>query len=105
MANLKVTPQELRNVSSRMSTARGSMENILNTMGNDISNMQNEIWDSASGRAFNDQFYTVRNNCTGALTAIATHLKNLEEAAGIFEDMEAEQLSRVSSLDSSKIFT
>ena len=104
MANLKVTPQELNGVSQRMSSARSSMENIMNAMGNDIQQMQNEIWDSASGRAFNDQFNNVRNNCKGALNALQNHLKNLAEAAGIFEQMEAAQKSRVTSLDSTRIF-
>ena len=105
MANLKVTPQELREVSSRMSSVRGSMEGIMNDMGNSIQQMSVEVWDSASGRAFNDQFTNVRNNCTGALNKLATHLANLAEAAGVFEQMEADQITKVSSLDSSKIFS
>ena len=104
MANLKVTPEELNSVSQRMSTARSTMENIMTTMGNDIQLMKSEIWDSASGRAFNDQFNNVRNNCKGALRALQTHLQNLAEAAGVFREMEAAQKSKVTALDASKIF-
>ena len=104
MANLKVTPQELNRVSTSMRNSQNAMTGILATMGQSIAAMQNDVWDSASGRAFDQQFQVVRNNCTRALSALATHNENLAKAAGVYEQMEAEQQSKVRALDSSNIF-
>ena len=104
MAILKATPEELRAVSQRMSTASGAMSGILNQMNNEIQSMPNEIWESASGRAYNEQFNNVRNNCQAALERLGRHLANLAESAQVLDEMEAAQQAAISSLDSSSIF-
>ena len=104
MAVLKVTPQELHATAQNMTNITNQMDNIANQMAQHIERMQNDVWDSGSGRAFVQQFNNVRSNTRGGHTALTTHYRNLAEAARVYERIEQEQTQKASSLDASKIF-
>ena len=104
MARLLVTPGELRNTSSTMAAARSQMNDILGNLKTQVNTMSTTIWDSASGRQFDQQFNSVRQNCTRALEALNTRLQSLAQAADVFDQMEQEQKQAVNQLDSSTIF-
>jgi len=102
--NLLVTPQELANMTQRMRMDRQSMENIMNQMTQSIQRLRNDLWDSASGNAFLQQWQNVTRNCQGALQTMHNHIENLAKSANVYEEMEASLTSMAGSLDSSNIF-
>jgi WXG100 family type VII secretion target len=102
---LLVTPQELTRVAGSMRSARSNMDQIMSQMLQNIQNLRQNLWDSAAGNAFLQQFQNVTRNCQGALQTMDNHIENLAKTANVYEQLEAELKSKASSLDSSNIFS
>ena len=88
MADIKVTSEELRNVSGNLSAGSGTVTEQLEAMKRQVDTLVASNWQGAASASFTDM-YTQWNTSAGqlrdALTGISTMLSNSAQA---YEDTE-----------------
>lgn len=105
MANiLKVTPSEVNGTAEKITTARDSMEALLNELNNKINNMVANDWVSNAGQTYENQFVALYNQVVRALDTIQQHANNLSQAATLYAENENDQATTVTNLDASGVF-
>jgi WXG100 family type VII secretion target len=101
---LKVTPEQVRNSASTIENLKNSMESLMQSMNTAVNGLQQDGWESGSGRDYAAQYQAVQRECTNALNAMIAKIRNLREAAAEYDNIEQAQQQKVSSLSTGNIF-
>lgn len=105
MANiLKVTPQEVTEKAKAITAVKDNMETLLTELDARIKTMTAEDWIGNAGTAYENQFVLLHNQVIRAMETVQTHANNLAEAASKYAELESDQASTASNLDSTNIF-
>jgi uncharacterized protein YukE len=73
------------------------MQNLMNTMQQKVTRL-NCVWDSVSGRAYQDKYKNVTRNINACLTDLSHHVKDLKDAAQQYKTMEDQNVTTVDKL-------
>ena len=88
MADIKVTSEELRNVSGQLATGSASVSEQLESMKRQVDALVSSNWQGAASASFNDM-YTQWNTSAAQLTeALQGISQMLNSSAQAYEDTE-----------------
>ena len=105
MANiLKVTTQEVTEKAKTITAVKDNMDTLLTELNSRIKAMTSEDWIGSAGAAYENQFVLLYNQVIRAMETVQTHANNLAEAAAKYAELENDQASTASNLDSTNIF-
>lgn len=105
MANvLKVTPQEVNDKAKEINTVKERMETLLMELDNRVKTMNAEDWIGDAGNAYGNQFVLLYNQVIRSMDTVQQYANNLSQAANRYAELESEQATAASSLDSTGIF-
>lgn len=97
-AFLKVNPADLYNKAQQIQAKIQGMTEILNQMTTAF-NTVSENWQSTSGDAYRDKADVLIGEIKESLENLEFYVKDLNDAATKYEDLESEIQGKVSSLD------
>lgn len=103
-SRLLVTPEEVSAKALEISNQKEAMEELMKDMNKKVDSLVQEAWIGEAGSAYQQQFQFVTQEVRDALTRIETHVRNLNDAAKAYDQLENETKSQVSALDTSNIF-
>lgn len=103
-AFLKVTPADLTTKAQQVQAKIQAMTDILNQMTSSF-NIVSENWQSTSGDTYRDKAEVLIKEISESLENLSYYVKDLNDAAGKYEELESEIQGKVSALDdASSIF-
>lgn len=97
-AYLKVNPADLTAKASQVQGKIDSMTDLMNQMTTTF-NTVSENWQSTSGDAYKEKADTLITEINESLTNLSFYVKDLNDAAAKYEDLESEIHGKVSGLD------
>lgn len=100
---LKVTPEEVHTKAQQIQSKRSELNTLMTDMKSIVDNIT-ESWNSDSGRAYQEQYTNVTRNINNSLEVLATHVRNLEDAASKYADIEESQGTAAKALSTENIF-
>lgn len=80
------------------------MDSLLRDLDTRISTMVTSEWIGDAGNAYQNQFVVLYNQVIRSLDVIQQHANNLSQAANRYAEIENEQITTSSGLDSTNIF-
>lgn len=100
--NIKVTPQELKNASSRFGTSDQNVANLTNQMM-DIVNQLNPTWAGEAATGYYNKLKGLQGDMTKLHQMINEHVSDLNDMATVYEQAEAANVQTASSLKVNEI--
>ena len=97
-AFLKVSPAELNSKAGEVNTQIQTMSGLMGEMGNNF-NTVSENWQSTSGDEYIDKASVLMTEIKESLENLQLYVKDLQDAATKYEDLESEIQGKVSALD------
>lgn len=101
---LKVTPDEVRTKAKEIEAQKNLMQQMMQEMQQQVNKLPSEYWKSQSGTDYGSKYQSVQKNCNGSLETLMTHIRNLVDAANKYDEIERQQVQKVSSLNTNNIF-
>ena len=101
---LKVTPDQVRSKAREIESHKQTMERLMQAMAQEVTRLPADFWASRSGTNFAERFRSVQQNAQGALNRLITHIRNLNDAANRYDEIERTQEQKVSNLSTQNIF-
>lgn len=100
---LKVTPEEVHTKAAQIQNKANELRTLMGEMKTMVDNLIN-VWNSESGRTYQEQYSNVTRNIERSLETLEQQVRNLEEAASRYEELEQSQRAAASSLSTENIF-
>lgn len=97
-AFLKVNPSELNSKAGEVNGQIQAMSGIMGEMGNNF-NTVSENWQSTSGDEYIDKASTLMTEIKESLENLQVYVKDLQDAASKYEELERDIQGKVSALD------
>ena len=101
---LKVTPEEVRTKAKQIQDKQQQMEGLMDQMKSLVNGL-NDCFDSDSGRLYQEKYTNVTKNIQASLENLKKHVRNLEDAANKYEEVEGTQKTQNQSLSAENIFS
>lgn len=100
---LKVTPDQVKDVSNRIQTRKNEMMEMMNKMVQYVNSLS-ESWSSTSGDKYIEQYQNVQREIIDSLANLQRHVDHLVKASEEYAGLEQELDQKVSSLSDQNIF-
>lgn len=100
---LKVSSDEVRTKAGEIETQKAMMQTLMEEMQSKV-NLLADYWQSQSGQDYTTKYQNITRNINGSLETLMGHIRNLNDAAQRYEEIENNQVQKTQSLSTNNIF-